>query len=335
MEVPITLLSILTLILTYVPGLVFKRFYFTGEFTKQFGAGIFLERFITCIFAGVVIQLVTYFIFWKFIKVDTEATFGNVKVFYRQFVSNEIPGSIDDYKNLCFYIVISILVAVFGGLISHNLVRLLKLDLKFNVLRFSNHWNYYFKGDILSTRDFKAFNKGKVISTEADVFVDSGGDRPVLYSGLLVQHNISAKTGDLESIFLTNSYRYSTKIEGMKEIPGDILMIPYSKIVNLNIRYNVKKQKEGGNKEVIIAIQSLIFIVVFVAILISVPYFFYSRIGTIKTILAVITSWISLLLIAVLTSPKTYQDKNFGGSAVGTSIAFIVLFIVFTYLLLK
>ncbi|MGJ7031039.1 hypothetical protein [Niabella hirudinis] len=130
MEVPVTLFSIITLVLTYVPGLVFKRFYFTGEFTKQFGAGIFIERFITCIFTGILIQLVTFLLARNVLDIDTNSTIVLVKSFYRQLTSNDIPGTFEDYKSITLYLLISLLIAGFLGIVAHKLVRLLKPDKK-------------------------------------------------------------------------------------------------------------------------------------------------------------------------------------------------------------
>lgn len=57
---------------------------------------------------------------------------------------------------------------------ARKIVRIAKLDITFSTLRFANIWHYYFKGEMVKTKDFRIAipKKGKWLSTRADVLAD-------------------------------------------------------------------------------------------------------------------------------------------------------------------
>jgi len=108
------------------------------------------------------------------------------------------------------------------GLIGRNLIRITKLDVSSSTFRFANIWHYYFRGEIVKTKDFKAILKtGKWVSTRADILVDFEKDeKNVLYTGIISQYDLSHKSDKLERIYLTRATRYSSKERKFKQIPG-------------------------------------------------------------------------------------------------------------------
>ena len=50
---------------------------------------------------------------------------------------------------------------------ARKIVRIAKLDITFSTLRFANIWHYYFKGEMVKTKDFRIAipKKGKWLST--------------------------------------------------------------------------------------------------------------------------------------------------------------------------
>ena len=62
-----TISTIVFIVLLIFPGFVFRRFYFQGQFTKQFQAGEFADRIITSIFWGVFVQIISFITYcWVF-----------------------------------------------------------------------------------------------------------------------------------------------------------------------------------------------------------------------------------------------------------------------------
>jgi hypothetical protein len=201
MESQFTISSVVFIVLLIVPGVFFKRFYFQGHFAKQFGAGLFADRLITSIFWGLLIQIITFVIFSN----TFNFTFNTIRQPLSQAYGDLSKHSIPDFStnNLGYalaYMFASIFVAALLGTVLHRIVRFFKIDVKFQVFRFANQWHYYFKGDILSSNDFRNSRSGTVLSTSADVILDNGDGSSKMISGFLTQYTISAKTGELEAI---------------------------------------------------------------------------------------------------------------------------------------
>lgn len=140
MDSEVTITSIIFIILLIVPGVFFKRFYFQGQFSKQFASGLFADRLITSIFWGILIQI---FSFWIFSK-SFNLTFDNVKKpiseVYIQLSQNTIPDfTTQNLKLTLLYLLVSIIFSCILGGILHIIVRKLKIDIKYPVFRFANH----------------------------------------------------------------------------------------------------------------------------------------------------------------------------------------------------
>jgi len=127
---------------------------------------------------------------------------------------------------------------VIAAAIGHGfriVVRRYRLDLRFNLLRFNNEWYYLLSGETNKTKP------GEVNYVWIDALVEKAGGG-VIYSGLLVDFNLSQE-GGLESIYLTQVARRflasdsagDTKKPRYYEIPGDIFVLKYTQVVNLNI----------------------------------------------------------------------------------------------------
>ena len=251
MDVNITIVSILVIIFLFIPGFFFKRFYYTGQFTKQFHSGTFAERFITSIFWGLIIQLISL----AFFNSKYDISYDSVIKFYDKVKSNQLPDcSSDVLLHLLIYMGLTVSTAMLLGIISHKFVRVCRLDIHVPVLRFSNYWNYYFKGDLSSLRPNK---RGKVISTNLDVITEDGSGATKMYRGFLVNYTISPLTGELETIVLSNSERWSKSADKFKTIPGDSLVIPYKTVININMRYNIKENKTNIRQTFLNAIAML------------------------------------------------------------------------------
>ncbi len=120
------------------------------------------------------------------------------------------------------------------------LVRKTRIDRKFKILRFQNYWHYILSGEIL---DFPRIDgePSLIEFTWVDIIVNSGS-RTILYSGFLEEYNLTNTGNGLENIIISNFSRkviYSDKKSYSRfyKISGDFLIIPASKIENIDITY--------------------------------------------------------------------------------------------------
>jgi hypothetical protein len=309
LEPNVTITSILLIVLLVVPGVFFKRFYFQGSFSKQFGFGLFADRLITSIFWGILIQILTFIIFSRVFDFTYENVKKPIADFYLKLLEKKIPElTIYNLKYLFGYLLSSVFVGSILGWLFHSLVRLLKIDIKFPVFRFANQWHYYFKGEILQSTDFKRYNEGKWLSTTVDALIENGDGTNKLISGFLTQYMLSSKSGELETIYLTEARRFSKSKNEFVEIPGHCLIIPYSKVIDLNVRYNIKldnQNKKGIFSKFIFPILS------FVLLIYSIVLPFLLELSTFKQVSGVLLSLMDwLFLIAIISSPMNPNPKE-------------------------
>lgn len=301
MGAEVTINSILLIVLLVVPGVFFKRFYFQGHFAKQFGFGLFADRLITSIFWGFLIQILTFLSLSKAFGFTYDNIKKPVLQFYFQLSEKKIPDfSIENLWYTFGYLISSIIIASILGGFFHKFVRILKIDIRYPIFRFANQWHYYFKGEILHSSDFKRYKKGKWLSTLVDALVDNGDGTNKMVSGFLTQYLISSKTGELETIYLTESRRFSKSKNQFVDIPGDCLIIPYNRVVDLNIRYNIKVDDKDKKDIFSTVIFPSIALVAFLYLLLL-PFFL--NLSIFKIILGLLASTLSwMLLVAIVGS---------------------------------
>lgn len=338
--------SILVFLLLILPGLIFRRFYYVGEFSKQFNSAAWLNSFYVSILPGIVIQVLTISVFLNYFGTfnNENPLVCNVNLFYSELKSQEIPlyfFSPDFLKYTALYFGLLIAFSALIAQLSWIIVRQLKIDLNFKPLRFHNHWHYYFKGEIVNTKDFGALKKSnnkRVILTECDVLFDLGNGQNKLYKGFITQYSICRNTGDLKSIYLTQARRYKKTKDNKVEligIPGDIFIIPFDKVLNINLTY-IYYDKNTSNLK--ISINLLLILTLLFLILV-----FPSKIGvdsllgkiTIRIWLVFFWAFFSLFIRSLynlkyekITNKKTHETKNIilGAFVIMSALASIIWF---------
>lgn len=337
MYLNLALSAIFIITIVVFPGIVFKRFYFQGQFSKQFGGGLFADRIITSIFWGLFIQslAITFFYYttasdfdkYKSVIVDTYVTISD----------NELPNVSKEFLIYWLvYIFIVLMMALSLGFVLHTLVRTLGLDVKFPVLRYANHWHYYFKGEILSTKKFQKLKRGKVLSTKADIIVSTNdkNGKNTLFSGFITDYSLSNKTGELEYLYLTESKKYNLEEGGFKGFESDCLVIPFSKVENLNLRY-IYKKSVNRKRQIINKLKNLVFFTVFFLIIIL-PWFIDFNISVFRTILGIIIGLFTYLFFVTFMSRIIERRlKPISRWEVITYIIVILLFFVLAKLLFR
>jgi hypothetical protein len=335
MEFPVSATSIIFVVLLIVPGVVLKRFYFQGHFTKEFGIGIFADRLITSIFLGILTQIVSFLILGRIYGFTFETIKKPVTTAYESVTTAKFQEVTSQHLWVAFgYLVTSLVVAATLGQIAHMLVRTLRLDSRFSLLRFNNQWYYFFRGDIIYSKNFKSLPKGKVIETYVDIILNmEEGGKHKMVSGFLSDYSISSKTGELETIFLTDARRFSTSKGEAIGIPGHCFIIPYSKVSDLNVSYIYREIDESKREELILSIISYFSSIGFLLICIF-PWFLEIR-GLLKFVVFFLSFITFSLFIAIVRATILPDSKgSLKGSSfwTGLLITLIGVFLLFTIL---
>lgn len=250
MEFNIALNTIVYITIFIFPGIIFRKFYYIREYSKEFDKGNLFERFVGTIFASVIILYIS-FLGYNFI-IDTlqkellpHISYNTIQDIHQKISDNSLPSDIAKETYIDFaYLILSIyLLSATIGLICYFLTRhpILK---RIGLFKKINYWEDLVKGLYYKNEDDKLM----YIHTEVDVLIDTGTENK-LYSGKLENYYINHNDNHLQTITLSNVKRYkkdkNKKVE-IKEIPGDHFIIEKERILNLNFRYIFEKKDNSS-----------------------------------------------------------------------------------------
>lgn len=320
--------TIITVVIIIFPGLVVRRFYYSAYFTKQFIRGEWGERIITSIFWGIIAQLLSLLVF----SYTPWAKENDVNNILDRYLSGEIPSTIiNNRQSIIFmlaYILFSVGIAILIGFVSHKLVRVLKLDIYFKSLRYSNKWHYYFKGETLKKDGFQKFNDLKIIFPWVDLVIKNENDRGKnkMIKGILTQYSIDVRTGELEYLFLEETKRFSNTLNQFKPINGHIFVIPFANVVDMNIKYKFIKKKSTWKK-----LLSMIFMIVTLIICAIIPWYIAKpQISVFKILLSYLTIF-AVFLFSILIFITMFDKKNKQSLKEKITLILIYLLITLTF----
>jgi hypothetical protein len=243
----ISLGFIIAFVLILFPGLIIRRLFYYGEFSKQFSGGFTLIKLIAIASIPGLINLVGVFFFYdNFIShIDLESIINtykdlnnpdhHVELNKSKPVSETIKESLLPFFSLIY--TSSLLI----GLMAGRLIRIARIDTKFKLLRFKNYWFYVFSGELTKFKKLKHLKESnkKHLFTVADILVDSDG-KSNLYSGIVVDYELNESNCQLlNKVVLQNAERFR-QVQETKErvkIPGNLFVVDCSKMRNINLTY--------------------------------------------------------------------------------------------------
>lgn len=268
MELTIGFVSLFLLLV--LPGIIFRRFYYLGEFSKQISVSEpILSTIAYALIPGVLIQLT---IAWLYL-IFTDANTGiNLTPFYNALFTDDKSLDVTELflkdvlsNSFIWYSFVVYSFSASLGFSCYLLVRNLKLDRNFKILRFKNQWAYIFSGElygfpkwkkpIMPNADEVKKPSSGFLFPYVDVLVRETDNKSKLYSGILKDYDVlSTDLSQLRRLYLINTKRYKQKEDGfeLKDIPGDFLIIDGSDIINLNVQYifsepAVERQSENSS----------------------------------------------------------------------------------------
>ncbi|WP_412987364.1 hypothetical protein [Pontimicrobium sp. IMCC45349] len=212
-----------------IPGILFRRFFFYGEFSKQFNTkDPVLHSMFFSIIPGIIIQLISFIIYN--LSLGFDSSFLEVFTIFRDIASDGSNGTEEATKefinnHIITFFLYSLFVFGFSsflGWISSRTIRIRKWDKKYKLFRFKNQWYYIFSGEVLNMKKFEEAhnvsfmnNKGLIqdtLLTYADILVRASDDRKELYTGYVVDYDLkSDDITQLDKVYLIDTYRYKKK----------------------------------------------------------------------------------------------------------------------------
>ncbi len=313
MSFGLTILSLTYIFFLIVPGIVFKRFFFQNNPQKSPGIGNFADRIITSLFCGFIIQIITVLlmIIWtsKVSTIEFIDYYNRVSNIHEKLVNNSLPIiSVTQILYILVEMLSSLILAAALGLIGFNIIRKFKLDVIFPILRFDSEWKYLFRDD-KRIFDEDTVLKYRIFDTaQLDLIVKETSGDSLIYSGILYNYKTN-KEGSLEYISLMETRRFTKRKDfkgvRIKVVSGNLVIIPYSNVLNINVTYFYRNRKTTNR-----FIESLIIVIFSISLfpIIILPWFSTAPwYRCMVSMLLLLFSWTSMV---GLLSPLIGEKKN-------------------------
>ncbi|RFM28006.1 hypothetical protein [Deminuibacter soli] len=255
-------LATLVLLIVLYPGFLFRRFYYTAEFSKEYFKQTLTDLVFASILPGFIIHIIGFELFVRGRYTFDVQTLGTLLSGTTD--AGRVTGAFNGIGQHAVLIIeyfagVSIL-AIAGGLLTKQFVRRLKLDRKFSLFRFQNEWHYVFSGEMLDFPDIPGTAEN-VDFKYVDVLMRSD-EGTVIYMGVLSHYTLN-KEGGIDRIYLSDvSRRYLREDEAPAtgkpdnryyDLPGEFFIIPYNLVLNMHITYyslDLTPEKEQEIKDV-------------------------------------------------------------------------------------
>ncbi len=271
MSINIAFNTIIYIMVFLFPGILFRRAFFSGKFTKHFDSGNNFERLLWnilfsiisialfCI-AIVMIENYTRTNFNKIFGITPQEILNNFILIYE----NKFPIILNDSVSfLSVFYVLTSLYCLSGiiGIFVHKLVFILGLEKRYSIFKFQNSWDYLTNSNKQNNVNHKL---GDIHYTKADIkTIDDE-----LFTGKL-HEIIFDKDGKIEAFAIQDSYKFcvldiindctkisdvrnsispnnpnilfhfetSTKFHYKKRIKGNILTVFNDRVQNISFTY--------------------------------------------------------------------------------------------------
>src|SRR5690606_8824236 len=248
-----TIFGIAYILVLVIPGVLFKTFYYKGKFAKQIASGLFADRILTTLFWGIAMQVISLLLFCLSFGISLGQFLDKATQYLNYLTSGRFPPiSENDFMLIMQYVGMVVVFSIVIGLLSHWTIRTFKLDVKFENFKLTDHWYYLFSGEITEKISKRPTNGYKVVQTLVDVLVKENNGDCNLYTGLWA-HHISTVKGELDTLYLIDVKKAKIQEDPeavqaagaeqpestskWEEVSGDFFIIPYSNVLNLNVRY--------------------------------------------------------------------------------------------------
>ena len=273
MNIDIALNTIFYIAIFIFPGIIFRKFYFRGNFTHQFSQGNLFERFIMTIFFSLVSILLSIgiILFFRYLGVDFlgAISYDTIIKTFNDIKKNEIP---QDFRSNAFHFLtlmsLIYIISLLMGAILHSFVIKLGLDIRYPIFRFNHPWYYITNG-----KTIKEISSQKYLYTNIDILINDGYKK-VMFSGVLLDILQNPLNNNIEHILVKNCYKYNFKDKDnstqydKKYISGNVMCFSKDNIINFNLTHITRDKNYKVLKYYILFIITLIFfgVLVFVCI---------------------------------------------------------------------
>lgn len=233
----------IVLLVILLPGISFRKGYFSEEFSNQYTIRDFFQLFINTLFPSLIAYIlflpIIYFLFGYFYSLNA---FLGILSSNEDLIEQSIK-QIDKFKFeiIIFQMVINLTAFIVGYQIK-NLILKNSYDALNKFLRYKNVWHYLLSAKFFLFRRSQIELRNNTIEDIDITFIDAllniGNDN-CIYTGVLVDYELSTD-GSLDLLYIKNAQRKFVNIDNdtnYKDIDGHVIILKYEHIINLNLSF--------------------------------------------------------------------------------------------------
>lgn len=185
-------LGTLVIFLLIIPGIIFKRSYFHGVFSRDYTKNNPFDDFAWAIIPGIVFQIFAVLIVNNFFCASYHINFESLSYLLvgdkdGEKTANSFADLSNNLGKIIWYNFILWGAAWSFGYGSRKLVRKCKLDRKSRLLRFNNKWHYILSGEVLDFKENSFDPKGTVDFVYIDILTKANSSL-IIYTGIIKEY---------------------------------------------------------------------------------------------------------------------------------------------------
>lgn len=263
--------SSILLFILFLPGITFRFFYYSYPFSR----GAIENKIITEIAYSIPLSILLHFVAIKFVE-----NISNHRISFEVIGTLLISDDKDVVKtnfnnieqNLVPVFIYNFSLSALGALLgrcSQKVIRWFKWDKRFRLFRFPNRWYYILTGEILDfprsdnssgkngnsreenngSNDLSPHSHKEIEMITVDLLCKID-DKCYIYNGQVYEYYLNDSRG-LDTILLRYPRRkeFNNKEEDFYNILSRFIYIPFSSVINTNVRYLSLKEVEKADQE--------------------------------------------------------------------------------------
>lgn len=242
-------LGALILIIILLPGISFRKGYFSAEFSNQYTIKEFFQLFGNTFIPSIVLYMAAFpFALGTGYTYDLKTLIGLLSS--NDDLLPEAVKKVEEFKLqiFVFQFLINSFSFVIGSYIKNYLVAK-SIDSKNEFFRYKNIWHYMLSAKFIeferSQISLRVNKVEDVDITYIDALVNVG-DTVYIYNGMLVDYQLASE-GHLDFLIIQEVQRKKLGTNQFKDVNGHVVILKYDTIINLNLTFIDAHYDANGN----------------------------------------------------------------------------------------
>lgn len=239
-------LGALIIIILLLPGISFRKGYFSEEFSNQYTIKDFFQLFVNTFIPSIILYLIALPIILLIgYKYNLATLIGLISSNDKLFIQS--VDIVSEFQNeiLLFQIIINSTSFFIGYKLKNYFIQN-SLDSKIEFFRYKNIWHYVLSAKFINFERSQISLNNNTVEDVDITYVDAlvtVGEKVFIYNGMLVDYQL-APEGHLDFLVIKDVQRKQIDKRRYKDVNGHVIILKYENIINLNLTF-IEAEEDG------------------------------------------------------------------------------------------